>query len=297
MRHVRENASQQVQEALGRIKDGHYHFKDQMDDGTAIRVRITTKDHRAVIDFTGTASESKSNLNAPHAVVHSCVLYFLRCLVTERIPLNDGCFSPITIIIPERSLLNPLPGHAVVGGNVETSQRIVDILFGALKLTAASQGTMNNLVFGNKHFGYYETIAGGAGAAKGYHGASEVHTHMTNTRITDPEILETQFPVQLLGFSIREGSGGKGRFYGGNGIVRKFRFLKGLEVSILSQRRSTSPFGLAGGYPGKRRENIRILPNGKEIKQKGKALYRTRHGEVLIICTPGGGGYGKMYSK
>ena len=292
MKHVRDNASRQVSEALGRIPDGYYRFEDRMDDGTNINVRIRITGHKATIDFTGTSSEQDSNLNAPRAVVRSCILYVLRCLVAESIPLNDGCLESIEIVVPDKSLLNPSCGRAVVGGNVETSQRIVDVLFGALKVASASQGTMNNLAFGDKSFGYYETIAGGVGAAKDYSGASAVHTHMTNTRITDPEVLETQFPVQLLEFSIRKNSGGKGRFRGGDGIIRKYKFLKSLDVSILSQRRNNPPFGLAGGHPGKLGENIRRLDYGEELKLGGKASFQVKRGEVLIIRTPGGGGYG-----
>jgi 5-oxoprolinase (ATP-hydrolysing) len=293
MGHVRENAARQVREALRRIPAGSYHFADAMDDGTPIAVNITISGENASIDFTGTGKESEFNLNAPPAVVRAAVLYVFRCLVAERIPLNDGCLAPLQIIIPERCILNPTPGRAVVGGNVETSQRVVDVLLGALGVAAASQGTMNNLTFGDDTFGYYETICGGVGAAENYHGASAVHTHMTNTRITDPEILETRHPIRLLQFSIRPNSGGDGRWRGGDGVIRHFKFLKDLNVSILSQRRRLAPFGLAGGEAGKVGENIRILTDGTHTSLEGNASYFAEAGEELMICTPGGGGWGK----
>jgi len=293
MGHVRDNAARQVREALRRIAAGSYEFADAMDDGTPIAVKITISGENASIDFTGTGKESEFNLNAPPAVVRAAVLYVFRCLVAERIPLNDGCLAPLQIIIPERCILNPTPGRAVVGGNVETSQRVVDVLLGALGVAAASQGTMNNLTFGDETFGYYETICGGVGAAENYHGASAVHTHMTNTRITDPEILETRHPVRLLQFSIRPHSGGNGRWRGGDGVIRQFKFLKDLNISILSQRRRIAPFGLAGGESGKVGENIRVLTGGTNMPLQGNASYFAEAGEELMIRTPGGGGWGK----
>ena len=290
---VRQNAADQVRQALRKIPDGAYRFADQVDDGTAVAVRIEINGDQATIDFTGTGPESEGNLNAPRAVVLSAVLYVFRCLVAERIPLNEGCLEPLRIVIPERCLLNPSPGRAVAGGNVETSQRLVDVLFGALGLAAASQGTMNNVTFGDESFGYYETIAGGVGAAEGYHGASAVHTHMTNTRITDAEVLETRHPVRLLRFAIRRGSGGAGRFHGGDGVIRHFRFLKDLQVALLTQRRTSSPFGLAGGENGKCGENIRITNTGERIELSGLDSYFAEAGEELIVCTPGGGGWGR----
>jgi N-methylhydantoinase B/oxoprolinase/acetone carboxylase alpha subunit len=293
MRHVRDNAARQVREALRRIPSGSYHFADTLDDGTPITVQITISGESATIDFTGTGHESEGNLNAPPAVVRAAVLYVFRCLVAERIPLNDGCLESLQIIIPERCILNPTPGRAVVGGNVETSQRVVDVLLGALGVAAASQGTMNNLTFGDATFGYYETICGGAGAAENYHGARAVHTHMTNTRITDPEILETRHPVRLLQFSIRPNSGGAGRWRGGDGVIRHFKFLQALSIAMLSQRRRIAPFGSAGGEPGQVGENIRVLIGGARAPLEGNASYCAQAGEELIICTPGGGGWGK----
>ncbi len=293
MGHVRDNAARQVREALRRIPAGCYQFADAMDDGTPIAVKITISGENAIIDFTGTGNENEFNLNAPPAVVRAAVLYVFRCLVAERIPLNDGCLAPLQIIIPERCILNPTPGRAVVGGNVETSQRVVEVLLGALGVASASQGTMNNLTFGDDTFGYYETICGGVGAAENYRGASAVHTHMTNTRITDPEILETRHPVRLLQFSIRPNSGGNGRWRGGDGVIRHFKFLKDLSISILSQRRRRAPFGLAGGEAGNVGENTRVLTDGTRMPLEGNASYHAEAGEELIICTPGGGGWGK----
>ncbi|MHC4916518.1 MAG: hydantoinase B/oxoprolinase family protein, partial [Planctomycetota bacterium] len=292
MSHVRENAARHVREALARIPDGEHSFEDAMDDGTPVAVTVTVRGEEAELDFAGTGPESDGNLNATAAVVRAAALYVFRSLVAENIPLNEGCLAPITIRVPERSLLNPSPGRAVVGGNVETSQRIVDVLLGARGAAAASQGTMNNVTFGDDEFGYYETIGGGAGATQGHAGASGVHTHMTNTRITAPEVLEVRHPVRLKAFSLRRGSGGGGRWPGGDGVVRHFRFLKPLEVSILAQRRKRAPYGMAGGGPGQPGANIRLCAGGCEQRLAGGASYAAEAGEELVILTPGGGGYG-----
>ncbi len=244
------------------------------------------------IDFTGTGAAVPGNLNAPRAVVHAAVIYVLRALVAERIPLNGGCLDPVEIVIPEGSLLDPPPGAAVVGGNVETSQRIVDVLLGAIGRAAASQGTMNNVAFGDETFGYYETIGGGAGAIDGHHGASGVHTHMTNTRITDAEILEARHPVRLLEFSLRRGSGGAGRWRGGDGLVRRYEFLAPVTVSLLTQRRTLAPFGLKGGEAGVVGKNSVESSSGSLSVLPGSVTRRFEVGERLRIETPGGGGYG-----
>jgi len=292
MGHVRDNAARQVREALLRIPDGTHSFEDSLDDGNPIRVSIEVEGERAVVDFTGTGREDPGNLNAPKAVVHSAVLYVFRCLVGEDIPLNEGCIEPIEIKIPGESLIDPAPGHAVVGGNVETSQRIVDVLLGALGVAAASQGTMNNIAFGDDTFGYYETLAGGVGASEGYPGASAVHTHMTNTRVTDPEILETRHPVRLEQFTIRRGSGGDGRFPGGDGLVRQYRFLKPLDVSVLTQRRTQRPFGLKGGSSGQPGKNVWIKGEDENVDLGSRNSFRVDNGDQLRVETPGGGGYG-----
>jgi len=287
MQHVQENAAAQVAAEIARLPDGEHVFADALDDGTPIRVAIQVRGDRMVIDFAGTGAQVDGNLNAPRAVTMAAVIYVLRALVGAPIPLNSGCLAPVEVRIPPGSLLDPAPGAAVCGGNVETSQRIVDVLLGALGLAAASQGTMNNLTFGDERVGYYETIAGGAGAGPGFAGASGVHTHMTNTRITDPEVLEARFPVRLTEFSLRPGSGGAGRWPGGDGVVREIELLRPLSVSILSERRVRPPFGLAGGAPGRTGRN---LWNGRDVG--GKASFDASAGDRVRIETPGGGGYG-----
>ena len=240
------------------------------------------------------------NLNANPAIVTAAVLYVFRCLINEDIPLNGGVLAPVQIIIPE-SLLNP-PDHpdpalraAVVGGNVEVSQKIVDTLLGALGLAAASQGTMNNLTFGDDKFGYYETICGGSGATATADGADAVHTHMTNTRLTDPEVLERRYPVRVWEFSIRKGSGGAGAHRGGDGIRRKMEFLRPLRVSILAERRCPSfPFGLAGGEPGAQgRNSLQKAGSAESVALGGKVQLDVAAGDTLLIETPGGGGFGR----
>ena len=293
MGHVRANARRQVEDALGLLPDGEYRFEDRMDDGTPIAVRIQIGGGRAVIDFTGTGPDQAGNLNAPEAVTRSATLYVVRTLVDEPIPLNEGCLEPLEIIIPRPSLLSPAPGRAVVAGNVETSTRVVDALLGALGLAAASQGTINNLGFGDETFGYYETIAGGVGAAEGYHGAAAVHTHMTNTRITDPEILETRHPVRLVRFGVCRDSGGAGLWRGGDGAVRHFRFLAPLEATVLSERRAVAPFGLKGGRAGAKGRNVLIRKGGSQEELPGRVAIHVEPGDELIIETPGGGGWGE----
>jgi 5-oxoprolinase (ATP-hydrolysing) len=244
------------------------------------------------IDFAGTGGFHPGNLNAPRAVVRAAVIYVLRALVAERIPLNGGCLDPVELHIPAGSLLDPPPGAAVVGGNVETSQRLVDVLLGALGRAAASQGTMNNVAFGDAGFGYYETVGGGAGAGPGFAGASGVHVHMTNTRITDAEVLETRHPVRLLEFRLRRGSGGAGRWPGGDGLVRRYEFLAPVELSILSERRAVAPFGLAGGRPGAPGHNAVLRRDGRVVELGGRARLALEAGDRLLVETPGGGGFG-----
>src|SRR5262245_43773276 len=233
-----------------------------------------------------------NHLNAPRAVVQAAVIYVLRALVAERIPLNGGCLDPVELQIPPGSLLDPPRGSAVVGGNVETSQRIVDVLLGAIGRAAASQGTMNNVAFGDERFGYYETIGGGAGAGPGFDGASGVHVHMTNTRITDAEVLEGRHPVRVVEFRLRRGSGGAGRWRGGDGLVRRLEFLADAQVSLLCERRAAAPFGLAGGLPGAPGRNALERAAGGVEELPGHASLRVRPGDRLCIETPGGGGYG-----
>ncbi len=292
MGHVRDNAELSMRNVLRRITPGTYRFVDTLDDGTPISVRITIDGDRAHVDFTGSGVQLDGNLNAPFAVVKAAILYVLRTMITKTIPLNAGCLKPLTITIPAGSLLNPMPPAAVAGGNVETSMRIVDVLYGALNLVAAGQGTMNNLTFGTADFAYYETICGGAGAGPGFDGAHAVHTHMTNTRITDPEVLEQRYPVVLRRFAVRHGSGGAGVWRGGNGVIREFEFLQPVQVSILSERRRRGPYGLGGGQNGKSGCNI-LRRHTKEELLPGKTTFQVDAGDVLCIQTPGGGGWGK----
>lgn len=288
MEHVQSNAAEAVRAAIRARPDGSFRFEDGLDDGTRIAVRVDIEGDAMRIDFGGTDRATRSNSNAPRAVTIAAVLYVLRTMVGRKIPLNGGCLEPVSVVIPKGSLLDPPADCAVAAGNVETSQRIVDVLLGALGLAAASQGTMNNLTFGDADFGYYETIAGGAGALPDASGASAVHTHMTNSRITDPEILEARFPVRLRRFEIRRGSGGRGRHAGGDGLVRELEFLAPLEIAVLSERRLTSPFGLAGGEPGMSGKNVL-----DSVELPGRFQARADAGSVLRIETPGGGGHGE----
>jgi len=293
MDHMRANAAECMEAVLRELGDGEYMFEDHVDNGAKIAVKITINKDQATIDFTGTDPQLPGNLNAPHAVVVSACLYVLRTLIGKPIPLNSGCLDPIDIIIPKGSLLDPHPPAAVVGGNVETSQRIVDVLYGALESVAASEGTMNNLTFGTPDWGYYETICGGTGAGPDFHGANAVHCHMTNTRITDPEVFERRYPVVLREFTLRQGSGGAGAHTGGEGVRRAIEFLEPVEVSMLSERRATAPYGLKGGQPGAPGRNILQRANGETIELDGHFAIHANPGDILIIETPGGGGYGE----
>ncbi len=289
MQHIQDNAAELVRARIARFDDGDYHFVDQLDDGARVEVHLRISGGELEVDFSGTSQALKTNLNAPRAVCIAAVIYVLRALVGHPIPLNAGCLRSVRITIPGGSLLDPPADSAVAGGNVETSQRVVDVLLGALGVAAASQGTMNNLTFGDRSFGYYETIAGGAGAGASFPGASGVHTHMTNTRITDPEVLERRFPVRLIQFALRRGSGGAGAQRGGDGVIREFEFLREMDGAILSERRERAPFGLGGGQPGARGKNTL---NGAPLP--GKTQVRLRAGDRLRIETPGGGGYGAV---
>ncbi|MDA0771615.1 MAG: hydantoinase B/oxoprolinase family protein [Cyanobacteria bacterium] len=296
MKEIQANAEEAVRSSLrASAKQSSLEARDYLDDGSVIKlkVEINQKTGSAIFDFTGTAARLKNNLNTPEAVTSSAILYALRAMINKEIPLNQGCLKPITIVIPEGSLLKPPEDAAVVAGNVLTSQRIVDVIFKAFGTCAASQGCMNNISFGNDHFGYYETIGGGAGAGPTWHGASGVHTHMTNTRITDPEILETRYPVILREFSIRKGSGGQGKFKGGDGLVRVFEFLDNLQVSILTERRVYAPYGMAGGEDGARGENRLDKADGSSIQLEGKCSIDLAKTDRLRVLTPGAGGYGE----
>ncbi len=286
------------------MDDGDYSFEDSMDNGATIRVRIEIAGDELKIDFSGTDPVLKSNLNANPAIVSSAVIYVMRCLIDEDIPLNEGVIKPVSIKLPE-CFLNPASDDdpakcpAVVGGNVETSQRIVDVLLGAMQksvpgrgLAAASQGTMNNWLMGDESFGYYETLGGGAGATFELKGADAVHTHMTNTRLTDPEIIETRYPVVLRELAIRTGSGGAGFHAGGEGMVREIEFLKPLTISLLTNRRTTQPYGISGGESGAPGRNLLIQKQGGQQPLPSSCEIEVQMGDRLRIETPGGGGWG-----
>ncbi|MCD6526477.1 MAG: hydantoinase B/oxoprolinase family protein, partial [Desulfuromonas sp.] len=268
--------------------------EDRLDDGTPICLELSIDNAgQACFDFTASGQQQWGNLNAPPAVTWSAILYALRCLVNEPIPLNQGCLRPVTLRLAEGSILAPHDQAAVVGGNVLTSQRLVDVIFKAFGCVAASQGCMNNFTFGDDRFGYYETIGGGAGAGPGWHGCSGVHTHMTNTRITDPEILESRYPVLVRQFALRRGSGGCGQFCGGNGLIRELEFLAPLHMGILSERRVFAPYGLAGGDAGRCGHNQLQRVDGVVVNLGGKNSLAVYPGDSVRIETPGGGGYGK----
>jgi 5-oxoprolinase (ATP-hydrolysing) len=292
MRHVQDNAEACMRRAIRKLADGHFRY--EMDNGQAIEVRVSVDREAgsARVDFTGTSPQQANNLNAPRAVTLAAVLYVFRTLIAEPIPLNAGCLRPLTVVVPAGTLLDPAPPGAVVAGNVETSQCIVDALYGALGVQAAAQGTMNNFTFGNDRYQYYETIAGGAGAGPGYHGASGVQTHMTNSRLTDPEVLEARFPVLLREFSLRTGSGGTGAFRGGDGLVREVEFREPMTAGILSNHRRVAPFGLAGGGPGRVGVNTVIRRDGRSETLRATAEITVDAGDRLRIETPGGGGWG-----
>lgn len=292
MKHIRANAEEAVREVVGRLHDGE--FVIDMDGGERIcvSVRVDRARREARIDFTGTSAQSPRNFNAPAAVTKAAVLYAFRALVRMEIPLNAGCLVPLTIINPHGCLLNPSPPAAVVAGNVETSQCITDALLGALGVLAGSQGTMNNLTFGNATYQYYETLCGGAGAGEGFAGADAVHTHMTNSRLTDPEVLEHRYPVRVEHFGIRQGSGGGGRYRGGHGAIRRLRFLEPMSAAILSNNRRCRPFGLEGGEPGSAGVNRVLRADGRESLLPACATVEMAAGDQLEIATPGGGGYG-----
>jgi 5-oxoprolinase (ATP-hydrolysing) len=293
MGHVQDNAEQAVRRAIAALKSGD--FAIEMDDGAVIRVRIDVdpQARSAVVDFTGTSEQRPNNFNAPLSITRAATLYVFRTLVDDAIPLNEGCLKPIHLIVPEGSMLNPRYPAAVVAGNVETSQAVVDCLYGALGVLAASQGTMNNFTFGDDARQYYETIAGGAGAGPGFDGASAVQTHMTNSRLTDPEVLETRFPVLLEEFSIRRGSGGEGASRGGDGAIRHVRFLEPMTAAILSNRRRVPPFGLGGGADGAAGINRIERVGGGRDRLGSTAEVRMSAGDVFVIETPGGGGFGE----
>ncbi|MDH6085084.1 hydantoinase B/oxoprolinase family protein [Umezakia ovalisporum] len=293
MKFVQDNAEESVRRSINLLKNGSFSYP--MDNGAKIQVTVTIdRDNRsATIDFTGTSPQINNNFNAPKAVTQAAVLYVFRTLVEDNIPLNAGCLKPLEIIIPLGSLLNPTYPAAVVAGNVETSQTIVDTLYGALGIMAGSQGTMNNLTFGNLDYQYYETICGGSGAGANFDGTDAVHTHMTNSRLTDPEVLETRYPVLVESFSLRPHSGGKGKHSGGNGVIRRIRFLEPMTANIISSHRLVPPFALNGGEPGKVGHNRIEHHDGTQENLPSSATVQMQPGDVFVIETPGGGGFGR----
>jgi len=293
MGHVQDNAEEQVRRVISVLKDGKFTYP--LDDGSQITVAVSIDraTRSGVVDFTGTSPQQLSNFNAPSAVCRAAVLYVFRTLVDDHIPMNEGCLKPLKIIIPQGSMLNPRYPAAVVAGNVETSQYITDTLYGALGVIAASQGTMNNFTFGNARYQYYETICGGSGAGPDFDGTDAVHTHMTNSRLTDPEVLEWRFPVLLESFAIRRGSGGRGRHRGGDGTVRRVRFREAMTAAILSGHRKVAPYGMAGGEPGKTGRNYVIRTDGSQDELTSTDKTEMNPGDVFVIETPGGGGFGK----
>lgn len=292
MGHVQDNAAEQVRRVLDVLDDGEW--EKPMDNGAVVRVaiRVNRQQRSATVDFTGTSPQQDSNFNAPRAVTRAAVLYVLRTLVQDSIPLNDGCLEPIELVVPDGSMLNPKHPAAVVAGNVEVSQVVTDAIYAALGVLANSQGTMNNVTFGNAEHQHYETLCGGAGAGDGYHGASAVHVHMTNSRLTDPEVLETRFPVRLDGFSVRSGSAGAGQWRGGEGVERRLRFLEPMTVAVLANSRSVAPAGIrGGGDAGVGEQFIERHSGGHEVLT-GTDRADMQAGDVFVIRTPGGGGYG-----
>lgn len=297
MQHVQDNAESAVRRVIDVLGKGGTNraFTLAMDNGCEIRVAIAIDlDSRsAKIDFTGTSPQQPNNFNAPLAVCKAAVLYVFRTLVEDDIPLNAGCLKPLEIIVPVGCLLNPRYPAAVVAGNVETSQVVTNALYGALGVMASAQGTMNNFTFGNQHYQYYETICGGAGAGASFDGADAVQTHMTNSRLTDPEVLEWRFPVLLEEFSIRPYSGGEGNYRGGDGVVRRLKFREPMTAAILSGHRAVPPFGLSGGEPGAIGRNWIHRNDGTIEHLGGTAEAQMQGGDAFVIETPGGGGYGE----
>jgi len=292
MKHVQDNAEESVRRVIDVLKDSEFQYA--FDDGSLIKVKIAVnkEDREATIDFTGTSGQNPANYNAPVAVCKAAVLYVFRTLVDDEIPLNEGCLKPLKLVLPERSMINPEYPAAVIAGNTEVSQGITNALYGALGILAASQGTMNNFIYGDDKYQNYETICGGTGAGPDHHGTSAVQSHMTNTRMTDPEVLELRYPVRIEEFSIRRNSGGSGRYHGGNGVLRKVRFLASMTVTTLSSHRVVPPFGLAGAEPGECGKNFVIRANGEMSKLHGNDETEVEPGDIFVMETPGGGGFG-----
>jgi 5-oxoprolinase (ATP-hydrolysing) len=293
MDHMLANAEESVRRLLGRLDDGSFAY--EMDNGATVKVaiRIDRASRSAVFDFTGSSDQLPDNFNAPRSITRSAALYVLRTLIDDAIPMNDGCLRPVELIVPEGSMLNPRPGAAVVAGNVETSQVVTDALFAATGRLAPSQGTMNNFTFGNARHQYYETICGGSGAGPDHDGTSAVQTHMTNSRLTDPEILETRLPVRLESFAIRRGSGGAGLHHGGDGVERRVTFLEAMRANMLANRRRIAPQGICGGGDALAGRNWVERADGSREELGATASAEMQPGDCFVILTPGGGGFGE----
>jgi 5-oxoprolinase (ATP-hydrolysing) len=296
MGHVQDNAEEAVRCAIGKLRDGEFAYP--MDNGATVRVaiRIDAEERAATIDFSGTSAQQANNYNAPASITRAAVLYVFRTLVDDEIPLNAGCFRPLRLVIPQGSILSPTWPAAVVAGNVETSQVVTDCLYGALGVLAGSQGTMNNFTFGDDEHQYYETISGGSGAGPDFDGADAVQTHMTNSRLTDPEVLEWRFPVRLESFRIRRGSGGTGFHRGGDGVERRIRFMKPMTAVLLANNRVGAPFGVAGGGKGAPGRNWIERVDGRIEEFGATHVAQMGAGDVFTIQTPGGGGFGPARS-
>lgn len=292
MRHVRANAEESVRRIVARLDDGAYRY--ETDGGAVIQVavRVDRERRSAVLDFTGTSAQLPGNANAPTAVVMAAVLYVFRTLVDDDIPLNSGCLEPLEVRVPPGSMLAPVHPAATVAGNVETSQAVTGALYAALGVQAEGSGTMNNVTFGNARVQYYETVASGSGAGDGFDGADAVQTHMTNSRLTDPEVLEWRHPVRVDSFAVREDGGGRGRWRGGRGVERRIRFLEPMTVALLTGHRRIPPYGMAGGEPGALGENLVERADGTVERLGGAATTEVGPDDVLVLRTPGGGGYG-----
>jgi 5-oxoprolinase (ATP-hydrolysing) len=297
MHHVQDNAEEAVRRVIEALSDGEYAY--ETDSGATIQVRVTvdSAERTACIDFTGSSPQLPTNFNAPASVARAAVLYVFRTLVDDDIPLNDGCLRPLRIVVPEPSMLAPRFPAAVVAGNVETSQAITGALYAALGVQAEGAGTMNNVTFGNDRYQYYETVGSGSGAGQGFDGAPAVQTHMTNSRLTDPEVLEWRFPVIVDSFEVRHGSGGDGRWRGGDGAVRRLRFTEAMTVSTLSSHRRVRPYGMGGGEPGMLGRNYVERASGNVTPMNGSDSVDVEPGDVLVIETPGGGGYGVVTGR
>ncbi|MFM7443702.1 MAG: hydantoinase B/oxoprolinase family protein, partial [Tabrizicola sp.] len=292
MDHVQQNAEECVRAVIDRLSDGSFRYPMDIAAEIVVAVTVDRSKRTAKIDFTGTSAQHSGNYNAPQAVTRAVVLYVFRTLVGKAIPLNEGCLRPLQIIVPEGTLLNPRAPAAVIAGNTEVSQSACNALYGALGVVAAAQGTMNNFIWGNDRFQNYETIAGGTGAGPGFDGCAAVQSNMTNTRMTDPEILEKRFPVRLEAFGIRRGSGGAGQWRGGDGAVRLLRFLAPVTVTTLCSSRRIAPFGGAGGASGAVGENLVHWPDGRVERLNGNDERDLPKGALFEMRTPGGGGWG-----